>query len=194
MKTTITAFVSLCVVRSFHVLAAEVATLAPATTDAAFSVAIHVDAGKPLGDLKPIWRFFGADEPNYATMKDGEEAARRTRRAAAERRFLSRAQSALHRRRHARAQVGQHRHLHRRRATANPIYDWTILDRIFDTYLARGVRPYAQIGFMPEALSIKPEPYQHEWRPGASYGTHLHRLGLSAEGLREVGRTRLING
>jgi xylan 1,4-beta-xylosidase len=31
------------------------------------------------------------------------------------------------------------------------------------------VKPYAQIGFMPQALSVKPEPYQHEWRPGLPY-------------------------
>ena len=35
----------------------------------------------------------------------------------------------------------------------NPVYNWTILDRIFDTYRERGVRPYVEIGFMPEALS-----------------------------------------
>jgi xylan 1,4-beta-xylosidase len=40
----------------------------------------------------------------------------------------------------------------------NPIYDWKIVDRIFDTYLQRGVKPYVQIGFMPQALSTKPEP------------------------------------
>jgi len=31
------------------------------------------------------------------------------------------------------------------------------------------VKPYAQIGFMPQALSTKPDPYQHEWRPGFPY-------------------------
>jgi xylan 1,4-beta-xylosidase len=31
------------------------------------------------------------------------------------------------------------------------------------------VKPYAQIGFMPQALSVHPEPYQHEWRPGLPY-------------------------
>ena len=51
----------------------------------------------------------------------------------------------------------------------NPVYNWTILDRIFDTYRNRGVRPYVEIGFMPEALSIKPEPYQHHWTPKAKY-------------------------
>ena len=54
-------------------------------------------------------------------------------------------------------------------AQGRPVYDWTVLDRIFDTYVARGVRPYAQIGFMPKALSTNPEPYQHEWRPGLRY-------------------------
>src|SRR5947208_14597927 len=38
-----------------------------------FPVSIRVDASKPLGQLKPIWRFFGADEPNYATMKNGRK-------------------------------------------------------------------------------------------------------------------------
>jgi len=51
----------------------------------------------------------------------------------------------------------------------NPIYDWTILDRIFDTCLERGVRPYVQIGFMPRDLSVNPEPYQHQWTPRARY-------------------------
>src|SRR5687767_2990991 len=40
---------------------------------AAFPVTIRVDAARSLGELKPIWRMFGADEPNYATMKDGRK-------------------------------------------------------------------------------------------------------------------------
>src|SRR5687767_3437284 len=41
-----------------------------------FPVSIRVDASKDAGPLKPIWRFFGADEPNYAYMKDGEKLLR----------------------------------------------------------------------------------------------------------------------
>src|SRR5258708_98647 len=44
-----------------------------AESSAAFPVTITVDAGKPVGNLTPIWRFFGADEPNYAYMKDGKK-------------------------------------------------------------------------------------------------------------------------
>src|SRR4051812_33375924 len=53
--------------------AAAAASLALAAGGSAesFVVSIEVDATKTLGPLHPIWRFFGADEPNYAYMKDG---------------------------------------------------------------------------------------------------------------------------
>ncbi|MFZ1055386.1 MAG: hypothetical protein WAN79_06900, partial [Opitutaceae bacterium] len=38
----------------------------------AFDVRIRVDAGSSPGEARPVWRFFGCDEPNYATMKDGQ--------------------------------------------------------------------------------------------------------------------------
>src|ERR1700685_4076969 len=44
----------------------------PATPAAAFSVTANVDAAKLVGPLPPVWRFFGADEPNYATSAQGE--------------------------------------------------------------------------------------------------------------------------
>jgi len=36
-------------------------------------VSIQVNASRPQGELKPIWRFFGADEPNYAYMTNGQK-------------------------------------------------------------------------------------------------------------------------
>src|SRR5207342_2592356 len=54
-------------------------------------------------------------------------------------------------------------------AQGNPVYDWTIVDRVFDAYRDAGLKPYAQIGFMPEALSSHPQPYQHHWTPKAKY-------------------------
>ncbi len=36
-------------------------------------VTIQVDATRNRGPLQPAWRFFGADEPNYAYMKDGKK-------------------------------------------------------------------------------------------------------------------------
>src|SRR5947207_1735967 len=54
-------------------LLAAAAGLPAAAAEAPFAVAIKIDASRPKEELKPIWRFFGADEPNYATMKDGRK-------------------------------------------------------------------------------------------------------------------------
>ena len=36
-------------------------------------VSIQVDATRRTGPLRPIWAFFGYDEPNYTYMKDGKK-------------------------------------------------------------------------------------------------------------------------
>jgi xylan 1,4-beta-xylosidase len=135
---------------------------------ATFPVTIRVDAGRPRGGLAPIWRFFGGDEPNYAPMKDG-------------RKLLSALgelkPKAVYFRTHNLLTTGDgtpalkwgSTNAYTEDALGRPVYDWTVIDRIFDTYLERGVRPYVEIGFMPRALSTKPDPYQHEWRPGLPY-------------------------
>lgn len=138
------------------------------TSTAAFPVSIHVDAAKARGQLKPVWRFFGADEPNYATMKDGRKllgALGELKPGA----VFFRAHNLMSSGDGTPALKWGSTNIYTEDADGKPIYDWRIIDGIFDTYLERGVRPFAQIGFMPEALSIRPQPYQHEWRPGLAY-------------------------
>ena len=36
-------------------------------------VTIKVDAAHPVGPLRPVWNYFGYDEPNYTYMKDGKK-------------------------------------------------------------------------------------------------------------------------
>src|SRR5262249_29466849 len=48
------------------------ATAKPAASEP-IPVHIHGAAAEPKGELKPVWRFLGADEPNYAYMKDGQK-------------------------------------------------------------------------------------------------------------------------
>ncbi len=133
-----------------------------------FPVAIHVDAAKPLGELKPIWRFFGADEPNYATMKDGQKLLSELGELRPKQVFF-RAHSLLVTGDGTPALKWGSTNAYTEDAQGHAVYDWKIVDAIFDTYLARGIKPYAQIGFMPQALSVKPEPYQHHWTPKAKY-------------------------
>lgn len=133
-----------------------------------FAVSIRVDATQTHGELKPIWRFFGADEPNYAYMKHGQSLLSQLGELRPQQVYF-RAHNLLTSGDGTPALKWGSTGVYREDADGVPVYDWTILDRIFDTYLQRGVRPYAQIGFMPRDLSIKPEPYQHRWTPQARY-------------------------
>src|SRR5580765_6591606 len=45
----------------------------PSPVPAPFPVTVTVNAAQPTGPLRTFWRYFGADEPNYATMKDGQK-------------------------------------------------------------------------------------------------------------------------
>jgi xylan 1,4-beta-xylosidase len=127
-----------------------------------FPVAIQVHVDKPVGDLKPVWRFFGADEPNYATEPDGRKLLGELGQLATNRIYF-RTHNLLTSGDGALALKWGSTGVYTEDAQGNPVYHWTILDRIFDTYRAGGVRPYVEIGFMPEALSVHPQPYQHHW-------------------------------
>jgi xylan 1,4-beta-xylosidase len=133
-----------------------------------FPVTISVFGNQKIAPLKPIWRFFGADEPNYATMKDGKRLLGDIGKLGKPQTYF-RAHSLLCTGDGTPALKWGSTNAYTEDANGNPIYDWTILDGIFDTYLKNGVRPYVQIGFMPKALSVKPEPYQHHWTPKAKY-------------------------
>ncbi|HUF61552.1 MAG TPA: hypothetical protein VMN36_05705 [Verrucomicrobiales bacterium] len=142
--------------------------LSPLAAEDEFEVNIRIDAAGSLGRLKPVWRFFGADEPNYATMKHGRELLGELGALKPTEVFF---------RTHNLMTSGDGRPALKWGSTGiygedgrgRPVYDWEIVDGIFDAYLENGVRPYVQIGFMPEALSIKPHPYRHHWTPRAKY-------------------------
>lgn len=133
-----------------------------------FPVAIHVNASSSLGPLVPIWRFFGADEPNYATMPSGEKLLGELGQLKPDAVFF-RTHNLLTTGDGTPALKWGSTGAYREDEAGNAVYDWKILDEIFDTYRAHGVRPYVQIGFMPQDLSIEPEPYQHDWKATDPY-------------------------
>src|ERR1700741_282158 len=116
------------------VLAARLA--APAAA-ASFPVSIQVDAARPVGELKPIWRFFGADEPNYATMPDGKKLVGELGELRPGEIFF-RAHNLLNTGDGTPALKGGSTGVYSEDAQGNPVYNWTILDGIFDTYHERG--------------------------------------------------------
>jgi xylan 1,4-beta-xylosidase len=157
--------------RAGCLLAALAAAGGPRTSAAAeatFPVTIRIDAARPRRELKPIWRFFGADEPNYAYMNDGRKLLAELGQLGSPPVYF-RTHNLLTSGDGTPALKWGSTNAYTEDGHGKPVYDWRIVDRIFDTYRERGVRPYAQIGFMPQALSTRPEPYQHEWRPGLPY-------------------------
>jgi xylan 1,4-beta-xylosidase len=137
----------------------------PATSE---PVTIQVDLTKDKGPMKPIWAWFGYDEPNYTYMKDGKKLLTD---------IANLSKGPVYVRAHSLLVTGDgtaalkwgSTNAYTEDKKGRPIYDWTIIDKIFDTYIERGMKPIAQIGFMPQALSVKPEPYRHHWKPGDNY-------------------------
>jgi len=131
-------------------------------------IAIRVDADKRIGPMKPVWAWFGYDEPNYTYMKDGQKLLGELSKLSPVAVFV---------RTHNLLTTGDgtpglkwgSTNAYTEDGNGRPVYDWTIVDRIVDTYRAKGMKPLMEIGFMPQALSVKPQPYQHDWKPGLAY-------------------------
>jgi xylan 1,4-beta-xylosidase len=129
---------------------------------------IHIDLTKETGTMSPVWAWFGYDEPNYTYMKDGKKLL-------SELAALSpipvnvRAHNLLTTGDASAALKWGSTNAYTEDANGKPIYNWTIVDSIFDTYVKRGMKPLVEIGFMPEALSSHPQPYRHFWKPGDNY-------------------------
>ena len=142
--------------------------LSPFTAAQNSKTEIHVDLNKPRGAMNPLWAWFGYDEPNYTYMKDGKKLL-------AELQELS--PVPVYVRTHNLMCTGDgtaafkwgSSNMYTEDNDGNPRYYWNIIDSIFDTYINLNMKPLAQIGFMPEALTSGPEPYRHNWKPGVDY-------------------------
>src|SRR5688500_11364912 len=127
----------------------------------ALRVNVEVDAAHPVGTLSRPWRYFGADEPNYATSPSGEKLLEE---------MGALAPGEMYFRTHNLLTSGDGKPALKWGSTnaytepnGVPTYDFELVDAIFEAGLRHGVKPLVEIGFMPEALSSRPEPYRHAW-------------------------------
>jgi xylan 1,4-beta-xylosidase len=141
---------------------------AESPTDAAadasvVKIEVHADRGE--GAWRNIWNFWGYDEPNYTYAANGKKLLRE---------FAELSPEPVYIRVHNLFTTGDgtpslkwgSTNVYTEDASGKPIYDWTIVDKIFDTFRDTGVKPLVQLGFMPEALSTHPQPYQHTFPKG----------------------------
>ncbi|MBW4039232.1 MAG: beta-xylosidase [Acidobacteria bacterium] len=124
------------------------------TQRAVDTVTIDVDLGKAEGAAVPLYRWFGYDEGNYSTTVQG-------RALLGELHDLS--PVPVYIRAHHLLTSGDgvpqlkwsSTNVYSEDATGKPVYDFRLLDGIFDAYKAAGVRPVVELGFMPKDLAAK---------------------------------------
>jgi len=129
------------------------------------SVSIEAHFDQPDRQLSPVWNYFGYDEPNYTYAPNGKKLLGELAAANAMPVYI---------RTHNLFTTGDgsaslkwgSTNVYTEDSSGHPIYSWDILDRIFDTFQAAGVKPLVEIGFMPKALSTHPEPYRHDFPQG----------------------------
>src|SRR6266571_8034977 len=129
---------------------------------------IHVQFDHPQGAFPPVWNFFGYDEPNYTYAPNGKKLLGE---------LAALSSTPVYVRMHNLLTTGDgtaslkwgSTNAYTEDASGRPRYDWTIIDHIFDTLIERKMKPLVEIGFMPEALSVKPQPYRHSWSPDQPY-------------------------
>lgn len=136
------------------------ADLPAAFAQTATTTTIAVDATAAGTPLKPIWAFHGYDECNYTTSSDGKSLLQT---------LGAIPSTPPHIRTHFLLNTGDggaspkwgSTNVYTVAADGSPVYDWTVMDGIMDTITDAGALPYVEIGFMPEALSTNPTPYQN---------------------------------
>src|SRR5262252_8057939 len=132
-------------------------------------VRITVDPSTKLAPYRQITSYFGYDEPNYTYMANGKRLIRE---------LAALSQVPVQIRAHHLLVTGDgtpalkwgSTNAYTEDAAGRAVYDWTIVDRIFDTYIQAGARPFVEIGFMPEALSTTPQPYIVNWPANTGKG------------------------
>lgn len=133
-------------------------------------VSLTVDLTRPIGPNKPIYAWFGYDEANYTTLRDGKALL-------AELHDLSpvpvtvRVHHLLSSGDGVAALKWSSTGVYSEDVAGRPVYDFRILDGIFDGFRAAGVTPMVELGFTPAALASEPGPYKDVYPDRAIGGT-----------------------
>ncbi|HEX6897643.1 MAG TPA: beta-xylosidase, partial [Bryobacteraceae bacterium] len=149
---------------SVSLLLATAATLLAQTSP----ISIQVHADRTTGQFPPSWNFFGYDEPNYTYAPNGQKLLREIAGLSPTPAYIR-----VHNILTTGDGVGSLKwgstNAYTEDVNGKPIYDWKIIDQIFDTFHDSGMKPLVEIGFMPEALSTHPEPYRHGFPDGSIF-------------------------
>lgn len=123
-------------------------------------VSIRVATDQSEGPMPVVWNYFGYDEPNYTYAPNGRKLLGELS-ALAPRPVYVRVHNLFTSGDGSASLKWGSTNVYTENSAGNPVYNWQIVDRIFDTFRDTGIKPLVEMGFMPEALSTHPEPYRH---------------------------------
>lgn len=129
---------------------------------------IQVHADRAIGTFPTVWNFFGYDEPNYTYAPNGKKLLGEIAGLSSTPAYI-RIHNILTTGDGSASLKWGSTNAYTEDANGRPVYDWRIIDRIFDTFHDAGLKPLVEIGFMPEALSTHPEPYRHSFPDGSIF-------------------------
>src|SRR5215475_13216867 len=129
------------------------------------SVSIRVDASKSVGSMSSAWSYFGYDEPNYTYAANGKRLLHELS-AISPHPVYVRVHNLFTSGDGSASLKWGSTNVYTEDATGSPVYSWQIVDRIFDTFKEAGITPLVELGFMPQALSVHPDPYRHTFPQG----------------------------
>ena len=136
-------------------------------------VNITVDLNKTVGEYKPIYSWFGYDEGNYTTGRDGKVLLRELHDLSPVPVYI-RAHHLLTSGDGVPELKWSSTNVYTEDASGKPVYNFKILDQMFDEFKAAGVRPMVELGFMPKDLAAdvpgRDVPYQVHYPKSAISG------------------------
>jgi len=131
-------------------------------------ISIQVHADHVTGTSSTTWNFFGYDEPNYTYAPNGQKLLHEIAGLSPTPAYI-RVHNILTTGDGAGSLKWGSTNAYTEDANGKPVYDWKIIDRIFDTFHDAGLKPLVEIGFTPEALSTHPKPYRHDFPNGSIF-------------------------
>ena len=132
--------------------------LACATALGGSPVSVTVHSDRVVGEIRPIWNYFGYDEAGTTLTQEGRDLLGKLNALSDEpirirvHHLLTSGDGTL-------ALKWSSTNVYTEDATGKAVYDWTRLDAIMDELTRPGIEPFVQASFMPQALSSQPEPY-----------------------------------
>ena len=133
---------------------------------------ITIDLARKLGPYKPIYAWFGYDEANYTTMPNGRKLLKALHDLSPVPVYI-RAHHLFSSGDGVAALKWSSTNVYTEDANGRPVYDFKILDQIFDAYRDAGVVPMVELGFTPKAMTSGTQAYEDRY-PDFSTGGSVH--------------------